>query len=225
MGEIEFRQVHSTQPVVDLIFRTIHTLLEKNASILWLIGGGSAIEIAIQVASQLNKSRNLEQLTVTLTDERYGPVGHRDSNWKQLQDRGFKLDNAKLLPVLTNKDFEQTANSYGESLNKALSQADYSLALAGMGPDGHIFGIKPNSPAVDSRNDVVAYKWDDYQRITPTASFISRLDEVIIYASGEEKHQQIADLEKELSLQEQPAQLLKKLQKVTIFNNHIGGKV
>jgi 6-phosphogluconolactonase/glucosamine-6-phosphate isomerase/deaminase len=98
----------------------------------------------------------------------------------------------------------------------------YSIALAGMGPDGHIFGVKPHSPSVESQADVVAYKWDDYNRITPTINLIKRLDEVLVYAMGAEKHKQLDDLASDLSPQEQPAQFLKKLQKVTIFNDYIG---
>ena len=40
-----------------------------------------------------------------LTDERYGPVGHPDSNWSQLLQKGFDLPQAKLVPVLTGRLF------------------------------------------------------------------------------------------------------------------------
>jgi 6-phosphogluconolactonase/glucosamine-6-phosphate isomerase/deaminase len=218
----KFVKVSGSDPVINYLCESISGSLDKGEKVLWLVAGGSAIGIAVAAAERLKNLKNVKLLTVTLTDERYGKPGHPDSNWQQLKDKRFELPGARLLPVLQGGDFEATAKSYAKMLNQELDAADYSVALAGMGPDGHIFGIKPGSPAVDSPADVVAYKWDDYQRLTPTFNLINRLDEVIVYAMGAEKHKQFEDLEKDIPAIEQPAQYLKKLNKVTIFNDYKG---
>lgn len=204
----------------EYLARIINSKLEMGQNVLWLVAGGSAIKIAALASKKLRKP--LKNLTVTLTDERYGPVGHKDSNWQQLLEAGFRLDGASLQPVLRGKSLSQTVKEYSTVLRTGLKAADYSLALAGMGPDGHIFGIKPGSPAVVGGEDVLGYQWDDYIRITPTIKLIKQLDEVAVYAVGREKWPQLKLLKEDISADKQPAQLLKQLKKVIIFTDYKG---
>lgn len=225
MRAMDFRKISGEHIVSEYIHEQIAKRLSANQRVLWLVAGGSAMKIAAEAARLISPIKGIENLTVTLTDERYGPPGHKDSNWRQLNVLGFDLPNARLLPVLTGQDFEQTTHDYAMMLNKELSGADYSIALAGMGPDGHIFGIKPHSPAVDSGDKVVSYKWDDYNRLTPTINLIRKIDEVVIYAAGKEKHVQIVLLGKEIPATEQPAQQLKQLKNVIFFNDYKGEEI
>ena len=205
---------------VSYLASVINDKLQTGKTVLWLVPGGSAIKIAAKVAKQLRPPLN--GLTVTLTDERYGPAGHHDSNWLQMLEAGLLLPGATLQPVLNGKSLNQTVSHYNQTLRDDLKQADFSIALAGMGPDGHIFGIKPGSPAINANEGVVGYEWDDYVRITPTLKMIKSLDEVAIYAVGEEKWPQFELLSKDINPSEQPAQLLKKLKKVIIFSDYQG---
>ena len=205
---------------VSYLASVINDKLQTGKTVLWLVPGGSAIKIAAKVAKQLQPPLN--GLTVTLTDERYGSIGHADSSWSQLMAAGFSANGATLQPVLNGNSLSQTVNHYNQTLRDDLKQADFSIALAGMGPDGHIFGIKPGSPAINANEDVVGYEWDDYVRITPTLKMIKSLDEVAIYAVGEEKWPQFELLSKDINPSEQPAQLLKKLKKVIIFSDYQG---
>jgi len=205
---------------VSYLASVINDKLQTGKTVLWLVPGGSAIKIAAKVAKQLRPPLN--GLTVTLTDERYGPAGHHDSNWLQMLEAGLLLPGATLQPVLNGKSLNQTVSHYNQTLRDDLKQADFSIALAGMGPDGHIFGIKPGSPAINANEGVVGYEWDDYVRITPTLKMIKSLDEVVIYAVGEEKWPQFELLNKDINPSEQPAQLLKQLKKVIIFSDYQG---
>jgi 6-phosphogluconolactonase/glucosamine-6-phosphate isomerase/deaminase len=217
-----FRQISSYEQVVQYLYETMQNRLGRGQKILWLVPGGSAMQIAVETAEQLRDTKNLSNLCITLTDERYGPPGHKDSNWRQLADKGFVLERARLQPVLSGKDLETTAKEYSDFLNSQLKYCDYSIALAGLGADGHIFGIKPGSHAISSGEDVIGYKWNDYTRITPTANLLERLDEILIYATGEEKWPQLDKLKTDQSVNEQPAQILKQLKNVIIFNDHKG---
>jgi 6-phosphogluconolactonase/glucosamine-6-phosphate isomerase/deaminase len=220
---IRFHKIKQPAEVVDFLIARIDQKLRDNKRVFWLVPGGSAADIAIKVTQRLQQNHDLSKLAVSLTDERYGPINHKDSNWYQLINRGFFLQNAQLLPVLAKDNLETATKRYSNLLNEQLAISDYSLALAGMGADGHIFGIKPHSPAITTNEDVVGYKWDDYTRLTPTINLIQRLDEVVIYAIGTEKHPQLDKIETDLSIDEQPAQLLKVLKRVTIFNDYKGG--
>jgi 6-phosphogluconolactonase/glucosamine-6-phosphate isomerase/deaminase len=220
VAKINFVKIDSPGVITDYLTGVIKQHLDKGEGVVWLVPGGSATKIAVQVADRLKNQPNISHLTVTLTDERFGKAGHKDSNWKQLMDEGFELSGARLIPVLGPGSLVQTVEQYGALLDKLTKKSGYTVALAGIGPDGHIFGIKPGSPAVENLNDVIGYKWIDYQRITPTFSFIKNLDEVIVYAVGTEKHIQLDNLDKSIPAQKQPAQFLKQLRKVTIFNDY-----
>ena len=215
-----FLKIDSPAPVTTFLSGKIKAALDAGKKVLWLVPGGSAIDIAIDVAAELKDSPHLANLSVSLTDERYGAVGHKDSNWQQLEDKGFELKDATALPVLTGESLDQTAKKYAASLTEALDNADYSIALAGMGPDGHILGIKPHSPSVETKELAIGYKWDDFERLTLTFEALKLLDEVVLYVMGHEKWPQFDKLEESIDPSQQPAQLLKKLKKVTIFNDY-----
>jgi 6-phosphogluconolactonase/glucosamine-6-phosphate isomerase/deaminase len=110
-------------------------------------------------------------------------------------------------------------------LDIALAASDFSLALGGMGTDGHIFGIKPGSPAVASQETVCGYESDDYGRLAPTGAFFGRIDEIIMYVMGESKHQQLNRLDEDIDPAVQPAQLLKQFKNVTILNDLKGDSI
>jgi hypothetical protein len=56
-----------------------------------------------------------------------------------------------------------------------------------------------------------------------TAPAITRLDEAVVYAIGENKWPVLAQLaQSDLPLTDQPAQVLKRVRIVTIFNDHTG---
>ena len=218
-NRLNFIKVSSTEPVVVHLVSVINQHLRKNEKLTWLVPGGSAINVAVEVSKRLPKNY-LKNLTVTLTDERYGPVGHKDSNWPQLEMAGFKLAGASLQPVLKGLNLSETADWYAEMIENGLKSADFSIALVGMGPDGHILGIKPGSPALKSNKLVVGYEWDDFIRLTLTENALRRLDETVIYAVGEEKWPQFELLKDDISTAKQPAQILKRLKKVIIFSDY-----
>jgi len=219
---VRFYKISSIEPVVDYLFQNINERLESRQKVLWLVAGGSAIKVAAKVAKRLQTAKNLDHLIVSLTDERYGPIDHPDSNWLQLKQAGFDLPGAKLQLVLDGKSLEETAERYSQLLADDFKTSDYRLGFIGVGPDSHIAGIKPHSPAVDSDQMAEGYKWEDFERLTMTAKAIVMLDEVVSYMMGEAKHGVIKQLDQELTLQDQPAQILKKVKEVTIFNDFKG---
>src|ERR1700759_4960942 len=91
----------------DLTERLVRELAQGRR-VLWLTSGGSNIPFSVQIMD--NIPRKLRQkLSITLADERYGEVGHSESNWAQLAQAGFKTEQATALPVLhEGADFEQT---------------------------------------------------------------------------------------------------------------------
>jgi 6-phosphogluconolactonase/glucosamine-6-phosphate isomerase/deaminase len=219
---MRFFKISSTQPAAKNIAESIIRKLEENKKVLWLSGGGSGVKVAAEASKLLKNAANLKNLTFTLTDERYGPLGHADSNWQQLIDAGFSLPQATLIPVLTGKDIKTTTEDFGRGLEEELKHADYRIGLFGMGADGHTSGILPNSPAVEAKRFAVFYKTPEFERMTMTFNAIKKVDEGILYAVGEAKHTVLNKLEKNVALSEQPAQILKQLNTLNVYNDYKG---
>jgi 6-phosphogluconolactonase/glucosamine-6-phosphate isomerase/deaminase len=247
--------------VVDFVAGRLIESLRAGVHVLWLISGGSCIPIAVEVAKRLQKY-NVSNLTVTLTDERYGLLGHADSNWQQLLDAGFVLPGATLVPLLggqgrqaiaeklaaTLREFlgtgpQDIAISSGRSMGSLPSAHDpslplqnaesrrsvpltklcYTLGLFGMGSDGHTAGLLPGSSALESQELAADFTGPDFERITMTPAAIAKLDEAVLYAVGKTKHAVLAQLKRDVQLNQQPAQVLKHVPRLTVFNDYQGG--
>jgi 6-phosphogluconolactonase/glucosamine-6-phosphate isomerase/deaminase len=214
VDNIEFIKEVREAPVSRIIADRLNELTEIGP-VLWLVAGGSAAGVANLVSRQLDQPENL---IVSLTDERYGPAGHRDSNWRLLIDKGFDFP-PQSYAVLFDKNFNETTKDFNNFLAGIEHRKLYKTALFGMGLDGHIAGILPGSPAIRGRQRAVGYQGPDYTRLTITDGFVSALDEAFVYARGAAKHAQIKKLKENVPAAEQPAQLLKKIPWVRFFND------
>lgn len=197
--------------------------LKLGKHVLLFLAGGSSIDVGVKIAELLRKSPNenlIKNLTITLTDERYGPLDHVDSNWHQLTEKGFSLSQAKLIPVLTGDTQNTTTEKFNMVLHEEFKVVGYKIGLFGIGADGHTAGILPESDAISSRDLVFGYDTPLFSRITITPKTIEKLDEAVVWAQGKSKWGVIENLEKDVSIIKQPAQILKKVPLLTIFTDY-----
>lgn len=218
---ITFRKITSIEPVAAYLTDVLRTQLEAGKRVLWLVPGGSSIAIAAEVSRRL-KDVPKEKLVVTLTDERYGEPGHPDCNWLQLEQAGFSLPGAQMEPVVIGKSMSETVEHFANLLQQHLENAEFKLGFFGIGPDGHTAGILPGSPAVTETKYAAGYDAGNFKRMTMTPPAIALLDEAVVYAAGEAKWPVLDQLETDMPLTEQPAQILKQVPKLTIYNDHKG---
>lgn len=202
------------------VAKSLRSQLQTGKSVLWLLSGGSSLTIATEAAKLLTQT-DTTNLYVTLTDERYGPIGHKDENWQQLLDSGFWLQNAQLYRPLTGGSLADTTADFNTWLERTLALTDYKLGIFGIGADGHTAGIKPHSPAVTSQQFAASFKGDDFTRITITPAVIGLLNEVVIQASGADKQTILEEvLSLDVPIDDQPAQLLKNVHHTTLYTTN-----
>ncbi len=195
--------------------------LRQGQKVLWLLSGGSNIAASVEVMNSVTPSLS-QGLSVMLIDERYGPEGHADSNWTQLIGEGFQPKQATTLPVLKDHDsFQQTLARYGKITKQAFASHDLIVGQLGIGADGHIAGILPESPAAAEKTELVAgYEDKKFTRLTLTFPALRRLDKAYVFAFGLTKRQAMETLrDKKLPLVEQPAQILKQLSAACVYND------
>lgn len=216
---MNYKYVTDIEPVAAYLTEVISTHLDAGERVLWLVSGGSGVQVGIR-AAQLLAGHDLSKLSVTLTDERYGPVGHPDENWQQLLMGGFVLPGADLYRPLIGQDRDATTQAFGKWLDEQFMRADYRIGLFGIGTDGHTAGIKPDSPAQVATTTAAEFTGEDFERITMTFPVIERLNEVVLQAFGGEKSTVLGQLLHEnLPLDQQPAQVLKRVAQCTLFTD------
>lgn len=202
------------------IVEVIKNQLKQNKKVLWLISGGSVIDVAVEASKQLE---NQSLLTIMQIDERFGPEGHTNSNWQQLINKGFNVDAFACHPILMGKDIEQTTSEYGELLSGALKSKDFVIGLFGIGVDGHTAGILPSSVAANEQHHlVVHYQTPGFNRITVTPPIFAQLDVAVVFALGEAKASVLALLRQDLLVIDQPAQALKQAKELYVYTDNKG---
>jgi 6-phosphogluconolactonase len=198
--------------------------LRADQCVLWLVCGGSNIAAEARIMKNIPADLT-KNLTVTLTDERYGKPGHKDSNWQQLQDAGFDIQGGQAVPVLDGEPLERTVEQYGQLAADLLGKNDVTLALFGIGADGHIAGILPGSAAAHETTKLAeGYASPPYTRLTLTFPALRRIDAAYAMAFGDSKQAALQRLrDEDIALEEQPSQVLKQLPDAYVYSDQIGG--
>jgi 6-phosphogluconolactonase/glucosamine-6-phosphate isomerase/deaminase len=214
---------NSATAVSDLQARLI-TELTADKKVLWLVSGGSNIDASVLIMANIEPKLQ-SNLTIMLSDERYGPVGHPDSNFQQLLDKGFSVSGATLIPTLqAGLSLDETAAAYAGIIQQQFSAAEIIISQLGIGTDGHIAGILPESPAANNPDVlVVGYQSDPFVRITCTFKALQVVDANYSLVYGADKQNALTRLQQtEVALVEQPSQILKQLPEAYVYNDQVG---
>lgn len=211
--------------VADLTSRLVRELA-AGKRVLWLTSGGSNIPSSVQIMDNISAGLS-KKLSVSLADERYGEPGHSESNWAKLIEAGFEAKRASLLPVLRpDTSFKQAIQVYNELMEAAFLASDVIIAQLGIGPDGHIAGILPNSPATTAKTLVAGYEAPPLKRLTITFTALSRITAAYVFAFGKPKQKALVAVQnRELSREVQPAQILNELPEAYLYSDQVGEHV
>lgn len=223
---MQFIKVEDWQPCIDALAKRLKVELKSGKQVLWLVPGGSNISAAVAAMDSLDEALT-EHLSILLTDERHGLPGHKDSNYRQLHDFGFNPKQAAFTSAIAEGlSLTETVHRYEELVAHAFSNADVIVGQFGIGADGHIAGILPNSPASTASDLVAGYEAPPYTRITLTFEALTQISVAYAFVFGKDKQPVLRKLQTEdISLQEQPSQILKHLPEAYIYNDQIGEEV
>lgn len=216
--DLNIKSTSDINQISEYISSTINNELKKGKNVLWFVTGGSSVPLQIEIAKKINEEFS-NKLVVTLTDERYGPQDSEDSNWHKLITGGFNIKGVTLIPILTGKDFKETAREAKENIKREIEKADYKVGIFGIGIDCHTAGILPRTQAVKEDDLVCAYETELFDRITITPKVVRMLDQAFVYSMGELKWPAIESLKTEKNIDDEPAQILKFVPLLTIFSD------
>ena len=219
---IDFIKTNSTLECEEKLYKTLKDNLENNKRVLLIIAGGSNIPILKAVFDQLevNLTSNID---IILSDERFGPSDYQESNFVKLIKYGFDPKKANFRNILIDQDIQTSTSILEKEFVQKSKKADIIIAQLGIGEDGHIAGILPNSKALTSNNYVVNFKGPDFERITLSFKALKKIDIAIVAAYGDNKKKALMNLKSlKLPLNEMPSRILQEIKSIYIYNNQLG---
>jgi len=211
----------------------LHDILSRYRQIpvLLLVSGGSAFF----VLQHCDPAAIGPNVTIGVLDERFSsdPL---INNYLQLKKTDFfiqaRRSGAKSIDSSLHEDESQRSLSVRietSILDWIMRRPNGKIIVTmGIGEDGHTAGILPRSAAadLDETKQVVAYSVakeinPHTERVTVSLAFLrDRVDEAIVYAVGEKKHQILETLQdKDMDLYAMPARILNEMRSVTIFTD------
>ncbi len=210
---------HIRESLIQSMANTLHECIDGTETLL-LLSGGSSIPVSVAVIARLPKE-DKKLITVGMTDERYGPYMHSDSNWRALIGAGvLDLGLRQYEPILTETEetMDQVSIRYEQFLKKRIKESPKSIGIFGIGADDHIAGILPGSTAVHEHTRlVVGYDAGTFTRITMTPPCIAMLTTAFVYAEGQGKAGAISRLDEALEITSHPNQVIKQVPVYKIF--------
>lgn len=134
-------------------------------------------------------------------DERFVPATHDDSNYKMAKEAlidhvPVPADNVHRVPTESGEPAEVAAQ-YADTVTAVLKDQPFDLVLLGLGPDGHIASLFPDTPALEVTDQIVTSLYVekfDADRITFTYPTIHAARQVIVFIAGEGKAAIVSDI-------------------------------
>ena len=165
----------------------------QGAASLVVSGGTSPAGVFAELAKT---TLNWPGVHVILSDERWVPPEHEDSNEKLVRETllAGEAQDARLLPVYRpDVTIEERCSEISEELLQA--PFPFACALLGMGEDGHFASLFPDAENlqdgldVDSRQLCIPVQTaaSPHPRVSLTLSALSRSDEIVLLIFGDAK--------------------------------------
>lgn len=187
------------------VTRLVDVQAARGRATIALTGGGAGIGVLRELRdSRVREAVDWSRLDIWWSDERYVAAGDAERNDQQAREA--LLDIVPVDPRRVHAapasdgefgaDVEAAAAWYAAQLEAAAAPEDHSdvptfdLALLGIGPEGHVASIFPQSPAAYDDRSVVAVRSSPKpppNRISFTLRTINAAREVWFVASGADK--------------------------------------
>lgn len=197
-------------------------IAEKGRFTVALAGGKTPRAIYQLLARDYREQIEWAQVHFFWGDDRYVPINDPDSNYRMareslldhvpiLAENVHRMPTEFILPETAAQNYEKTLCDFWPT-----SLPHFDLIQLGLGPDGHILSLFPNSPLLREENRLVAVVIDSPKppptRLTLTLPVINHAAHIHFFVTGAEKAEALrATLEGLHDLQKFPAQAVQPL--------------
>ncbi len=163
------------------------------------LSGGSTPRAIFQALGQPPYADQIDWTKALLFwgDERQVPPTHPDSNFRMAIEAGFKnlpIPAHHILRMEAEGDLDANALRYEEKIKQTLGVRPFDLIMLGMGQDGHVASLFPDTAALEeNKRWVVAnhVQSKNTWRMTFTCPLINRGSNIAIYVLGKSKEKTV----------------------------------
>ena len=166
------------------------------------LSGGSTPKEIFQLLTSKGYAHRLDWSKVFLFwgDERSVPATHHDSNFRMAMDAGWKnvaVPHSHIFKMNAEKDREENALLYEETIKKTLGTSSFDLIMLGMGEDGHTASLFPRTKALQEKTALVVANEVPQKktwRMTFTYRCINLATTIAIYVLGKSKATMVGEV-------------------------------
>jgi 6-phosphogluconolactonase len=187
-----------------LVGTIIDAIAARGEAAVVLTGGGTGIALLERVRERSDEI-NWDRVHVYWGDERFVPADDDERNYKQAREAlldhiGIPATNVHAMAATDGEfgdDLDAAAQGYAQLLDESFEAGpEFDVHLLGMGGEGHINSLFPDTAAVQETERLVVGVTDSPKppprRITLTLPAIRRSREVWLVVSGAAKAEAVA---------------------------------
>ena len=135
-------------------------------------------------------------------DERYVSHKSKNSNYKLAVDefiKKIKINKKNIFPINTHKSITRSSVDYSTKIKKYFKnkKINFDYCLLGMGVDGHVASLFPNSKNLNKKFITQPVIREDFRRITLGLNVINNSNKIILWLNDKSKSKIFLKLKKE----------------------------
>jgi len=187
----ESRQAASAA-VAARIAGLVDAQLARDGEARFVVGGGSTPGACFEYLS--GYEMKWDKIQVALSDERWVPNDHEDSNERLVRNTLLK-DAASSGSILSLYDPDQSVDDRCDALQSQKPENGFACSMVGMGTDGHFASLFPDADCLEAGLQLdnerfyipVRTAASPHPRISMTLSALLASAEILLFIFGEEK--------------------------------------
>ncbi len=166
--------------------------LERDDNASLVVSGGTTPAKCFEYLS--GYELNWDKVQVVLSDERWVPRNHKDSNERMVRAALLK-DQAARASVLPIYQKDLSVEERCEALQSLYPENGFACSMIGMGVDGHFASLFPNSDSLEAGLNLANQSFyipirtaaSPHPRVSMTLAALLKSDEILLLMFGTEK--------------------------------------
>jgi len=158
------------------------------------LAGGSTPRLVHQLLAERDLAWG--GVTAWMTDERWVPADHDDSNQRMARETLVHATGVSFLaPDTSGEDPHASALAFEHTLSMvSIGEGRHAVVMLGMGPDGHTASLFPGTEALTVTGRRYVANWvevHDTWRLTATYDLLNQTDTVLFLVTGGSKAEMV----------------------------------
>ena len=188
--EKKLNEITLINAFINQLKKDISISKKKNERFSFVLTGGKS---PVKLYKKLAKSKiDWSSVDLFWGDERHVSNKSKNSNYKLAYDtfiKKIKIKKSNLYKIDTNNNLNNSAQKYKRKIINYFrnNKNFFDCVLLGMGEDGHIASIFPNSKLIKEKFVVKAVKRKDFNRITLSLNIINKSKKIILWLNSKFK--------------------------------------